>query len=185
MERIRKKHAMSAIKKDAWIFGILCVVFYAVGSYVGSDIIDHSDTINNSSFFADFDYLFFKWLSVFMPIIIAFLSGYSYLGNVYSSLAVIVRSYLSGYYCFAVLSTYIMRKGGIVLFAITTFLECLSLLTVVSAAVEQKRFRLCYCIGRVSPFKSGVNKVYINNFLFRSGILFLIFVVSLLINAIA
>lgn len=171
--------------KDTVLFGSCCVVFYALGSYFCSykGCIGSFSSCFCPSFGREFDWIFFfvGWLFSLIPLVTSFLSGYSYLGNLYSSLSIAFRSYLSGYSCFAVISSCFNYFGGIVLFSAYTIVEALILLTVVSSAVEQKRFRLCYCISKTTPFSLEIGKLYIKNFFIRVGILALLFIVRTVI----
>ncbi len=166
--------------RDTVLFGGCCIAFYALGSFICS--FSGYASIFSSCFCPGFGNSFrisavvTGWTFAFFPLFMAFLSGYSYLGSVYSAVLVAFRSYLSGYSCFAVMPTCIMLNGGMAVFSLYTVLEALILLTLVSAAVEQKRFRLCYCISRTTPFAMGIGKMYFKNFTIRVGVLFFVFI---------
>lgn len=184
-KKVYKRKDTKFSPKDTLLFGMCCIAFYAMGSYICS--LSSSASFFSSCFCpgfgADFSLsaMLAGWLFAFLPVLIAFLCGYSYLGSMYSAVLVAFRSYLSGYSCFAVLPSCINLSGGILLFSLYTFAEGLILLTLVSASVEQKRFRLCYCISKSTPFAFGIGKIYFKNFMLRVGVLFFVFLLRTVI----
>ena len=175
------KKKRKIIDTQVVIYPLSVVVFYAFGTVLCSVHLPPEEL--SGSFFAGMQDkgmmldLCKGWLYHFVPFVVILLSGYDHLGKVYAFLSLGIRSYLSGYSGAAFISCGILERSflGIFKFTAYTLVESMILLILLSAAVEQERFRKYYITLCKTPFKCGVNKKYFTHNLLRCGIMVLVY----------
>lgn len=161
-------------------YPLIIIGFYALGILVCS--VRFSPRILEGNFFFGIDQLNFLdfckgWLYHLIPYLIIFFSGYDFLGSFHTTVVLAVRSLYSGYSGSACVVAYFSDGTilGILIFVLFVFVESMILILLLSCAIEQDKFRSYYIINSKSPFKSGVNVIYVNHNIQRCGILILLY----------
>lgn len=163
------------------IFGICCVAFYGLGTVTCnlSDCIDDK-MLSFCPSFGELDSipsLFSVWFLNFLPLIMVFIWGYSYFGNILSALVIGLRAFLSGFSSLVFLNSLSDDHFQLLYFVLYIVIESLIMLILVSGAVEQSRFRICYSFAKISPFRFMFGRIYIKNFCFRYGVLTFVYLI--------
>ena len=170
------------------IYATSIIVFYALGvlscAFVKKSSICYefiAYNLNSKSSLLEF---IASWIFQLIPFLVIVLSGYDFIGSVYCIITLSLKAFLSGSSCaFCFLEDRVTKDAmGIVLFAVYTFVESMVLILLLSSAVEQDRFRrFFYFKNRTSPFKCGVNHIYLRHSYIRGGVMVGIYIIKCLI----
>ena len=170
------------------IYALSIIVFYALGVLISTFIkrssICYEFIVYNLDFKSTFSEFIASWIFQLIPFLMVILSGYDFLGGFYCIIVLVFKAFLSGSSCaFCFLENYISKDfTGIVLFIFYTFVESMFLILLLSGAVEQDRFRRFYYFkNHTSPFKCGVNHIYLRHSYIRGGVMVLIYIIKCLI----
>ena len=177
---MKQKKSNRSVYSATLLYPIAIVIFYALGLFVCfgfSDLIPYFEGLV-FSYGSGIDVLGFytSWLYQLLPFLIIFLSGYDFLGGIYSAFASGARAILSGYLCGNCIQRGFVDKDicGVFVFSLFTLSESAILIILLSGCVEQKRFRDFYVKKtRSAPKASGANGFYVKHNLIRGGALVL------------
>ncbi len=165
------------------LFAFVAVIFFAVGTFICSKAIPGEEMA--STFFVSFSksFTFAGFVGGFLfklvPLIVTALSGFDFIGDLYSSAALAFTALLSGYsasslFCFG-------ESVNIFVYSLYLIPEALTLLILISSAVGQRAFRN-YCFARkVKPQRSDAFVNYIKHSLFRTGLIFAVYIVRTIV----